>query len=159
MGPVSAGTLEAAYRAHARELTVFAAGLVGTSDAADVVATAMARVVAGGRWTSICHPRAYLYQAVYREAVSLRRRLGRQARQAERVRGSFYPPSGPPVEPVDEDLVAAVRQLPVRQRAVIVLTYWQDLGPEEVAERLGVSTGAVKKHLARGRESVRRAIS
>jgi RNA polymerase sigma factor (sigma-70 family) len=154
------GTVEEAYGAYAAELTAFATGLVGPMDAHDVVAAALTRVLASGRWTAVRRPRAYLYQVVYRETVALQRQAGRRARLAERVRTSLPPGDAPsPPDPPDAALTAAVRALPLRQRAVIVLTYWQDLAPDEVATRLGVSTGAVKKHLARGRENVRRALS
>jgi RNA polymerase sigma factor (sigma-70 family) len=153
-------TLEGAYRAHAQELTAFATTLVGPGDAPDVVAGAVTRVVAGGRWVTIRNPRAYLYQAVYREAVSLQRQFGRRTRLAIRLRASVpHEHARPADELADTALINAVRDLPLRQRAVIVLTYWQDLAPDEVASRLGISTGAVKKHLARGRANVRRALS
>ncbi|MFQ5554986.1 MAG: Gmad2 immunoglobulin-like domain-containing protein [Acidimicrobiia bacterium] len=67
--------------------------------------------------------RAYLYRSVLNEATShhrstMRRRL-REARAAS-------PEVAPAVE-VDLDVLAAVDRLTVRQRAAIVLTYWEDL--------------------------------
>jgi len=53
---------------------------------------------------------------------------------------------------VDVDVLAAVARLSVQQRAAIYLTYWEDLTPEGVADRMGVSEGTVKRHLARGRK-------
>jgi RNA polymerase sigma factor (sigma-70 family) len=44
-----------------------------------------------------------------------------------------------------------VQRLSLRQRAVVFLTYWEDLGPASVAELLGISEGAVRRHLARAR--------
>jgi RNA polymerase sigma factor (sigma-70 family) len=156
-GPVD---VEAAYAAHAAELTAFAATLVGRDDAGDVVATTVARVLARGRWAEVDHPRAYLYRAVYREAISVHRQFARRAALRDRLAGRRRGPSGPG-EPdlADPELAAAVRALPARQRAVIVLTYWQDLTPDEIADRLGVSPGAVKKHLARARAAIREALS
>jgi RNA polymerase sigma-70 factor (ECF subfamily) len=52
----------------------------------------------------------------------------------------------------------AVVALSVRQRAVIVLTYWADLDPRTVAERLGISEGSVRRHLARARAHLREAL-
>jgi RNA polymerase sigma-70 factor (sigma-E family) len=42
-----------------------------------------------------------------------------------------------------------VQQLPDRQRACIVLRYYEDLSEREVAEVLGCSVGAVKSHSSR----------
>jgi len=41
-------------------------------------------------------------------------------------------------------LLPAVLQLPMRQRAVLVLRYFQDLTVDETAEALGCSPGTVK---------------
>ncbi|SEG38903.1 RNA polymerase sigma-70 factor, sigma-E family [Nonomuraea solani] len=46
-------------------------------------------------------------------------------------------------------LWAAVGELPRRQRAVLVLRYFDDLTPEQVAGVLGCSAGTVKKQLSR----------
>lgn len=60
------------------------------------------------------------------------------------------PQSQPPIE-VDLDVLRAVERLSVQQRAAVFLTYWVDLTPDDVAVRMGVSTGTVKRHLARAR--------
>ena len=59
---------------------------------------------------------------------------------------------------VRPEVLAAVRQLSPRQRAVVVLTYWEDLAPDEVASILGTSQGSVKQHLARARSKLRRVL-
>jgi RNA polymerase sigma factor (sigma-70 family) len=46
----------------------------------------------------------------------------------------------------------AVARLSVQQRAAVFLTYWEDLRPDAVAERMGVSPGTVKRHLDRARK-------
>jgi RNA polymerase sigma-70 factor (sigma-E family) len=48
------------------------------------------------------------------------------------------------------DLVRALRDLPRRQREVVVLRYLADLPEAEVAAALGVSPGSVKQHASRG---------
>ena len=64
-----------------------------------------------------------------------------------------------PHEPIAQRsaLMAALAELPVRQRAVVVLRYWEDLPEREVAAVLGCSVGTVKsqasKALARLRTS------
>ncbi|MFF0371838.1 RNA polymerase sigma factor [Micromonospora sp. NPDC005087] len=47
-------------------------------------------------------------------------------------------------------VVAALRQLPVRQREALVLRYWLDLREADIAGAMGISTGAVKSHIFRG---------
>lgn len=47
-------------------------------------------------------------------------------------------------------LWAAVVELPMRQRQVLVLRYYLDQSEAEIAETLGVSRGSVKKHASRG---------
>jgi RNA polymerase sigma-70 factor (ECF subfamily) len=43
-----------------------------------------------------------------------------------------------------------------QQRAVVYLTYWDDLTPAQVAVLLAVSEGTVRKQLARARVHLRR---
>lgn len=48
----------------------------------------------------------------------------------------------------------ALAQLPMPQRAALVLHYFADLTVEDVAQALGVPTGTVKARLARGRRAL-----
>jgi RNA polymerase sigma-70 factor (sigma-E family) len=50
----------------------------------------------------------------------------------------------------------ALQALPARQRAVLVLRFYEDLPVPEVAELLGCSPGAVKTHTHRGIGKLRR---
>ncbi len=52
-------------------------------------------------------------------------------------------------------LAEAVARLPRRQREVVFLRYWLDLGVEETAAALGISTGSVKTHASRALERLR----
>jgi RNA polymerase sigma factor (sigma-70 family) len=132
---------------HADELTRFATAVVGPSEAPDVVSEAFLRCVVSRRWPTVSDRRAYLYRAVLNEALATRRSL---IRRRHRDRHAML------AEPVSEEVPSyevldAVRRLSIRQRAVVVLTYWQDLGPASVAGLLGISEGAVRRHLARAR--------
>jgi DNA-directed RNA polymerase specialized sigma24 family protein len=53
----------------------------------------------------------------------------------------------------DLDLIAAIRALPAKQRAVLVLFYYEDRPMKEIADLLGMSasTGFVHLHRARKR--------
>jgi RNA polymerase sigma factor (sigma-70 family) len=55
-----------------------------------------------------------------------------------------------------EALAVAIRQLPRRQREVIVLRYYLDLSEAEIASWLGVSPGSVKRHAFRATESLQK---
>ncbi len=52
-------------------------------------------------------------------------------------------------------LAQAVAGLPRRQREVVFLRYWLDLGVDQTAASLGISTGSVKTHAARALERLR----
>ncbi|GGN42585.1 RNA polymerase sigma-70 factor (sigma-E family) [Actinoplanes campanulatus] len=60
-------------------------------------------------------------------------------------------------EPSDDrvTLLGALARVPARQRAVLVLRYWQDLSVEETAAALGCSAGTVKSQAARGLDTLR----
>lgn len=50
----------------------------------------------------------------------------------------------------------ALSTLPARQRAVLVLRYWNDMSVEDVAATLGCSTGTVKSQSSKGLTALRR---
>lgn len=52
-------------------------------------------------------------------------------------------------------MVAALRRLPPRQRAAVVLRYYDDLTEAQTAEVLGCSVGTVKSQVARGLRTMR----
>ncbi|MEU4217757.1 SigE family RNA polymerase sigma factor [Actinoplanes sp. NPDC026623] len=52
-------------------------------------------------------------------------------------------------------LMRALAAVPARQRAVLVLRYWEDMSVEEAARALNCSPGTVKSQAARGLASLR----
>ena len=48
------------------------------------------------------------------------------------------------------EVLEALRDLPARQRACLVLRYYDELGPDDIAATLGISRNSVKTHLQRG---------
>ena len=56
-------------------------------------------------------------------------------------------------------LEAALAQLPPRQRAAVVLRYYQDLPDRQVAEMLGCPVGTARSHASRGVARLRRILS
>jgi RNA polymerase sigma-70 factor (sigma-E family) len=55
-------------------------------------------------------------------------------------------------------VIKALRALPRRQREALVLKYYADLSEAQIAAAMGISTGAVKSHTARGMASLRAAL-
>jgi RNA polymerase sigma-70 factor (sigma-E family) len=64
-------------------------------------------------------------------------------------------------DPASEDrivVLAALAEVPPRQRAVLVLRYWEDLSVEATARVLGCSAGTVKSQASRGLSALRSAL-
>jgi RNA polymerase sigma factor (sigma-70 family) len=138
---------ERIYRAYAAELTRYATGLVGPFDAADVVSDACLRAFNSRGWSDVGNHRAYLYRAVFNVANDHHRAtLSRRVREQRAATAT----TTAPVE-IDVDVLEAVGRLSMQQRAAVLLTYWSDLPPDQVAEHMGISAGSVKRHLARAR--------
>lgn len=57
------------------------------------------------------------------------------------------------------EVLAALRSLPSRQRATVVLRYYCDCPIEETAEILGVTPGTVKSQTAKGLTALRLALA
>jgi DNA-directed RNA polymerase specialized sigma24 family protein len=55
-------------------------------------------------------------------------------------------------------VIAALRNLPDRQRQALVLRYYADLSEARIAEMMGIKPSAVKSHMARGMSSLRCAL-
>lgn len=141
---------EAVYRSYSVELIKYATGLVGPFDAPDVVTDACLKAFGSRNWPDVADRRAYLYKTVLTVANDHHRRtLSRRLREMKAAGRDHMPD---PTASVDLEVLDAVERLSVQQRAAVFLTYWEDLAPEVVAERMGVSTGTVKRHLARARK-------
>lgn len=143
----------AAYRRHQHELIRFATVLVGTDDAQDVVSKAMMGILDGR--PDLDNPRAYLFQAIANQARNHRRG---EARRRKRQASAVSPEAAPPSDEPHPEVWSAVKSLSARQKAVVYLTYWEDLSDSMVADRLGIGAGSVRRHLARARKHIRRAL-
>jgi RNA polymerase sigma factor (sigma-70 family) len=145
---------EEIYAKYAGELTRFATGLVGPSDAPDVVSAAVLSCMSSRQWPKVVNSRAYLFRGVLIAAHQLHRSDSRRKVREEQsaTSGCFEPPE------VRPEILAAVNALSVRQRAVTVLTYWFDLDPCSVARLLDISEGSVRRHLARARSRLKESL-
>lgn len=142
---------EEIYRQHVHDLTRFATSLVGPSDAGDVVSGAVMKTMWSASWDGVRDHRAYLYRAVLNEARMLARSASRRRHREARVAVTAVSPE----HSFRPDVANAVGRLSVRQRACVFLTYWEGLDQRDVALRLGISVGSVKRHLARARSRLR----
>jgi RNA polymerase sigma factor (sigma-70 family) len=145
------GADEELYRKHSDALIRFATGLVGPHDAPDVVSAAVISCLTSPNWSAVADKKPYLYRSVYNEAAMLRRssvrRFWREQRTAQPQPTEAYE--------IRPEVLEAVKRLSVRQRAVIVLTYWEDLDPGAIAGLLQISHGSVQRHLARGKSRLK----
>jgi RNA polymerase sigma-70 factor (sigma-E family) len=152
--------LDDLFHDHHAELVRLAGLLTGSRDEAnDVVAEVFARIAGSSRPFSAEQPRAYLRKAVVNEVISGRRRSARR----REIRNQQPPPRS--TVPSHDDhvgeqdrIIAALNALPPRQRAAIVLRFYDDLSEAQTAEALGVAAGTVKSSVARGLASLRRAL-
>jgi RNA polymerase sigma-70 factor (sigma-E family) len=99
----------------------------------------------------------YVRRILVRAFLDERRRPWRREQPtAEFVDLAPGAPAG--TDRVDDRLILrrALAAVPARQRAVVVLRFWEDLSVEETAELLGISTGTVKSQAARGLGTLRR---
>ncbi len=144
------------YRRHAPELVRYATVLVGPDDAPDVVTDAVLAAFSSPQWRDVTNRRAYLYQAVLSRSASHHRTDQRRRRREDRAVALAAVPHDAPDPVVDAHRVLA--GLSEQQRAVVFLTYWEDLAPGQVAELLDVSDGTVRKQLARARDHLRRTL-
>jgi RNA polymerase sigma-70 factor (sigma-E family) len=95
----------------------------------------------------------YLRTAVVNEWRSRVRRLRMKTRRTSLLTAS---PSQSPDMDTTHALWALVLALPPRQRATVVLRYYEDLSEQATAEVLGCSVGTVKSQLSRAIEQLRR---
>jgi len=113
-------------------------------DAEDLVQTALLRTAL--HWRSVRDPEPYVRRAMVRLHVNWRTRV--------RARMSAQPVPELPASDRDTEtrlvLWQALAGLPPRQRAVLVLRYYEDLSEAEIATMLGVTRGTVKSTAARG---------
>src|SRR5215831_5553842 len=110
--------------------------------AEDVVQTALLQVAR--KWRRIRgEPAPYARRAVVNLAKNhWRDRFRRPPESTGTVEPCYAPPDADVL--LRQVLLPAVMDLPVRQRAVLVLRYFEDLSVEQAAEALGCSTGTVK---------------
>jgi len=146
-----AGSREAAaelFDRHWRTAWQRAFALLGRRAAADDVAQdALVRALSGlDRFDGRATFATWLHRIVVNRAIDVMRAERRAAPldEAAELALEWEPEGGP-----DPGVARAVAALAPERRAVIVLRYWMDLTPPEIAELLGLAVGTVNSRLAR----------
>jgi RNA polymerase sigma-70 factor (sigma-E family) len=127
--------------------------------AEDLVQESLAKAYLNwGKVESAEKPDAYVWRILINQVKSRGRRRS----------GSEAPVEHPPHRPVADgaqdradraELMAAIRQLPSRQRAALVFRYFEQLSEAETADALGCSVGNVKSQTSRALRSLRHIIT
>jgi RNA polymerase sigma-70 factor (sigma-E family) len=158
--PGADAALEELYAEHYVRLVRLAVLLLGDVGRAEEVVqdsfVAIYQRISRPRAEALTNAPAYLRQTVVNRSRSVLRHLKVV---------SLHPSEAPMVEPgADDDAMRGVRrravieamsELPRRQREVLALRYYLDLSEREIAETLGISSGAVKSHASRGAAALR----
>jgi len=146
-GPIE--SLEALYRLRYDPMVRLAALLLGSDAIAEeVVQDCFIRI--GRRWDRVQQPTAYLRAAVVNACRSQRRRLG--------IERAHVQPPGDAVDLEADEVWDALAQLPYRQRAALVLRFYEDLPDQEIAKALGCRPATVRSLAHRGLNHLREVI-
>jgi RNA polymerase sigma-70 factor (sigma-E family) len=122
--------------------------------AEDLAQTALARAYASWwRVRRAADPDAYLYRILINSSNSRFRRR-RVAEQPGELPEMAVPDHAATVDDRAE-LLDALRELPPRQRAVVLLRYWADLTDTQTAAALGCSPATVRSQASRALEKLR----
>ena len=102
-------------------------------------------------------PAVYVRRALVTTQISWRRRLS----STEQVMDDLPDRADPSArhEDDDEELRCALRELPARMRATVVLRYFEDLSEQRTAELMGCSPSTVNTQTARGLERLRASLT
>jgi RNA polymerase sigma factor (sigma-70 family) len=141
-----ARSLEVVYRTSRLSLTRLAYLLVGDRGEAEDVVQAVF-TAAAAHWDTIDEPLAYLRRAVVNRANDVHRQSYRTT-PVDTAREL-------PGEPAVDETWLFVQTLPITQRTVVVLRFYEDLGLSEIALLLGRSASTVRSDLRRALTKLR----
>jgi RNA polymerase sigma-70 factor (ECF subfamily) len=98
--------------------------------------------------------RPWLHRIVVNRALDWARRESLR-RRVDGVESVFQPPAPP--AGVGAEMIAALKELPAEQRAVVVLRHLLEYTPGEIARMLDLPRGTVNSRLRRGLDRLREA--
>lgn len=124
--------------------------------AEDLTQTTLAKVYLSWDRVSAAHSvDAYARKIMVNEHTSMWRRLWRHREVVSDTSSRDVAVPAVEYDGVGDELWAAVHSLPERQRAVIVLRYYEQLSEAEAADALGVAVGTVKSQASRALDTLR----
>lgn len=135
---------------HARSWALLRTARLLTADrhhAEDLVQSALTKLA--GRWKRVDDPDAYVRKVMYHDQVSRWRRRGRIKEESAATTPDRIQADGATGVDRQLDLQTALRRLGPRQRAVLVLRYYEDRTDGEISELLGCSPGTVRSQAYR----------
>jgi RNA polymerase sigma-70 factor (sigma-E family) len=156
--PSGTETLDELFHTHYDPMVRFAVLLLGDrTSAEEVVQDAFVKMhMRQRRLGDPDSMGAYLRQSVLNGARSHLRWRGVRRRRAVPADSTVI--TTPERSALDSDrrrqVLAALDDLPLRQREVMVMRYWLELSEDEIAAALGISQGAVKTHAHRARQAL-----
>jgi RNA polymerase sigma-70 factor (sigma-E family) len=131
--------------------------LTGDRQAAeDLVQEMFERVYVRWRWIRGA-PEPYARRTLTNLVANRWRRRSRKPEAALAEGYEIPTPDSTDQYAVRDQLLTALQELPPRQRAVVVLRYYEDLTEVQTAEALGCSVGTVKSQTSRALKKLREA--
>lgn len=149
-------TPDEAVRNHLAAALRLARLLVSDGSAEDIAAESVARLLAARRRVQVDNADAYLRRIVVNQVVGRHRRSATERRLGYRFATAASSSDSGDQIVGRATLARALAQLPEKQRAVLVLRYYEDLSEAAVAELLKIPIGTVKSNASRGLEDLRR---
>lgn len=148
-----AGDFEQLWRAHFGSVARTAFLIVGDAEeASDIAQEAFVRALQHWRKVGkLEKPEGWVHRVATNLALSWRRRKAPVAPQRRA--------SEPAIEPLDDELLAALMSITPQQRAVIALRFYLDWSIEDVATALNKRPGTVRALTAQGVKRLRDALT
>jgi RNA polymerase sigma-70 factor (sigma-E family) len=147
--------VEQLLAARGRHLMQAAIALTGSRlDGEDLLQAALERLLLNYHRVG-SDAEGYLRRTLYNLAADGWRRRGVARRWQPVIAAPERSAGGTDAVDIRDALVRLLTQLPPRQRAVVVLRYWEQLSEAETAAILGCSPGSVKSAASRGMSRLR----
>jgi RNA polymerase sigma-70 factor (sigma-E family) len=127
--------------------------------AEDLVQESLARLWLSWSRRVVENPDAYVRRVMVNASISAWRKRRRVQTVAEFDGGTLALPDRAEESAEHDRVWAALVQLPARQRAILVLRYYEDLSEDEICRALSISPGTVRSQTYKARQTLRQVMS